>query len=68
MTVNLKRLELLEDDFEVNQDFPKVWKACKETWLEYMSPYLEYFIKEGYLFNNHQLHILKGYVRENLRR
>ena len=65
-TVQTKGLELVKTKYEIDEDFKDTWKASTESWSVNKAPYLDYFIKEGYLFKGHQLWIPRGSMRENL--
>ena len=65
-TTKLTRLQLMNTDYEVDEDFTNAWKASKETWSVNITQYLYYFIQEGYIFEGHQLCIPRGSLQENL--
>ena len=66
MTMEVTRLEGMKDLYEFGLDFVESWKACKDPWRCNKTPYLDYFIQEGFLFKNHQLCIPRGSMRDNL--
>ena len=53
MTMEVTRLEGMKDLYEFGLDFAESWKACKDPWRCNKTPYLDYFIQEGFLFKNH---------------
>ena len=55
-------LESMNIEYEVNKYFVDAWKASKEPCRVNGTPYLDYFIQEGYLFKGHQLCIPRGSI------
>ena len=50
IVVKSVRLQLINDEFEVDEDFADAWRTSKEPWSVDRIPYLDYFIQEGYFF------------------
>ena len=55
MSVVVVSLECVKGLYEEDADFAEAWKACKEPWSLDETPFLDYHIQEGFLFNNRQL-------------
>ena len=51
---------------EKELDFVEAQKVCKEPWSGDITPYMDNFIQEGFLFKNHQLCIPRETLGENL--
>ena len=60
IVVKPMELESMNIDYEVNKYFVDACKASKEPCRVNGTPYLEYFIQEGYIFKGHHLCIPKG--------
>ena len=60
IVVKPMELESMNIDYEVNKYFVDACKASKEPCRVNGTPYLDYFIQEGYLFKGHHLCIPKG--------
>lgn len=52
--------------YEEGPNFAKAWKVSIEPWSCDRTPYMDYFIQEGFLFKNHLLCIPRGSKRENI--
>ena len=51
--VKSTRLESIKANYELDEDFFDAWKESKDPWSVDITPYLDQFIQEGYVFKGH---------------
>jgi hypothetical protein len=49
MVIEVVGLDSMKVLYEDDANFVEVWKACKEPWSVDQTPYLGFFIQEGFL-------------------
>jgi hypothetical protein len=66
MTLEVVGMKEMKKLYKEDLDFAKAWKSSKDPCSCDKTPYLDYFIQEGFLFKNHQLFNPRGSKRENI--
>lgn len=64
--VNILRFEALKDMYKEDSDFREAYASCKNPISKDKSPWEDYMLQEGLLFNDNKLCIPKCSMRENL--
>ena len=59
-------INAIKDMYEGDEDFSEAYHVCKEMNERYHTDFVDFVLREGFLFKGIQLCIPKGSIRENI--